>query len=146
MANAAGRPQITARIAVNEEGPYIYQLCEAMGFGGLEFLEWRDIYPHWLVAEMNGEVVGAIEVLVGKPVGRAEFLSIRQDLHHIDRARISKLLLITAMATLIQAGSQVMMGIVPFENKQFKRMLKKRGGFICSTGNMIAIGLDRYGK
>jgi hypothetical protein len=131
------RAKIEVRIANNDEGKFIADLCKNMGFLGLDDLNWHNIYPHWLVAEMEGSIVGALEVLVGRPIGRAEFLCVSQELNQIEKARISQMLLINAMATLKLSGAETMMCIIPFSNKQLKRMVKNRGGTVCASGNML---------
>ena len=55
------RTTIDVRLAQNEDGIAIAALIKEMGFAGIQDLDWSDIYPYWLVAEMDGEIVGAVE-------------------------------------------------------------------------------------
>jgi hypothetical protein len=128
---------IDVRMAKNSDGNKIKDLARDNDFDGLDHLDWSDIEPYWLVAWQHGEIVGAVEVLPGKPVGRVEYLSVDQTLSKIQAARILQKLLIQAMATLKVSACQAMMGIVPFSNKGLKRIYKNRGGWVCATGNML---------
>ena len=60
--------------ATNDDGPRISELVSQMGFA-VEGLNWSNVRPSWLVAEIEGEIVGCVQALIGRPVGRLEFLS-----------------------------------------------------------------------
>ena len=43
---------------------------------GLDLGDWAGIYPYWLVAEREDQVIGALQILHGRPAGRLEFLGL----------------------------------------------------------------------
>lgn len=124
------------RLAENHEGKEVESLVRAGGFG-IEGLDWSDIHPHWLAAEHEGEIVAVIMVSIGKPVGRLEMMATREDLDHRLRAVAVRDLLMQGLATLRQSGAQVAMGMVPFDLKAYKRMLKRRGAAVAFSGNTM---------
>ena len=124
------------RLATNADGPAIGNLVEAGGFR-VDGIDWTEVEPYWLVAENGVGIVGCLQVLPGKPIGRLEFLVVDDSLRHRERATIARDLGIQGYATLRLAGSQAASNMVPFNNKGFKRILKRRGARVMSSGNMF---------
>ena len=62
--------KIEIGLASNEDGDGIHRLVLTSGFE-IPGLDWHDIYPHWLVAEIEGKIVGCLQVCLGKPIGYA---------------------------------------------------------------------------
>ena len=128
--------KINVRLAQNEDGDTIHDLLHSDGLN-LEGLDWHDIYPHWLVAEMGGGIVGCIQVLLGKPVGFIEFMATAKVLSHRDRAGVAQALYDQSLAALKTYGAQMIAGTIPLEMKAWKRVVKRRGGIVLSTGNTL---------
>ena len=129
---------IEIRLASNEDGDRIRELVKQVGFLDADNLDWRDIYPYWLVARIRGEVMGCIQVAMSKPVGYAEMLSIDQSVGHKTRALLVRELVLQANATLAKGGASMVAGLISFELKSFKRILKKHGAKVIRTGNVLA--------
>ncbi len=129
-----GRQAIQVRLAQNEDGDTIHGLLHADGLR-LEGLDWHDIYPHWLVAEIEGAIVGCFQVVLGKPIGFVEFLATDKALSHRRRAGVVVALFDQALAALIAYGAQMVSGTIPFEMKAYKRVVKRRGGVVLYSGN-----------
>ncbi len=125
---------IEVRLAQNEDGDDIHRLLLSGGFE-IEGLDWHDIYPHWLVAEIEENVVGCFQVCLGKPIGFVEFLATEESLGHRDRACVVKALFDQALAALKTYGAQMASGSIPFELKAYKRVVKRRGGVVLYSGN-----------
>ena len=125
------------RMATNADGPTIGRLAQENGFD-VEGLDWSDIEPYWLVAENGHGVVGAIQVAPGKPCGRLEMLAIDPKLEGFERGRVVKALLDQGYATLAVGGAQFALGLIPFELKSYKRVLKKRAAVVVASGNLMA--------
>lgn len=125
---------IEVRLAQNENGDDIHGLLHSSGVL-IEGLDWHDIYPHWLVAEMDGNIVGCFQVCLGKPIGFVEFLATEKSLGHRDRANVVKALFEQALAALKSYGTQMASGSIPFELKAYKRVVKRRGGVVLYSGN-----------
>lgn len=128
----------TIRIAGNEDGEKIAALLQQVGWDVKNVeIDWRDIYPYWLLAEQDGDFIGCIQTLLSKPVGRLEFLAVRPGLSHQLHALTVSALLLGGMATLKAHGVTLVAGTVPHDLKSYKRILKKRGGVVIGTGAVI---------
>ncbi len=128
---------VQIRMAKNAEGPTIYQLVTDNGFS-VDGLNWNDIEPYWLVCVQDGDIVGTIQVAPSKPIGRLEMLSVDKTLSHTLRTIVVIQLLIYGSATLKASGSQMASGLIAFEEKSFKKILKKQGCVSLGVGNMMA--------
>lgn len=124
------------RLAKNADGPRIGELLEGMGFR--EVLSWDDIEPYWIVAEDGGMIVGAAQLVLGKPVGWMELLSLDQDLSHKRKAMTVKALVYRGMALLQGAGAQMVMFSVPHDLRSYRAILERRGGVVVGSGNLMA--------
>lgn len=125
------------RLGTNADGPRIGELVAEGGFDVIG-LDWTLIEPYWLVADAGEEIVGCLQVLPGRPVGRLELLAADDSLTHRERTIVIKALIEQGMATLKLAGVQLATGMIPFEHKAYKRLLKKRGAVVIASGNMLA--------
>ena len=126
--------EIEVRLASNEDGDDIHGLLHSSGVL-IEGLDWSDIYPHWLVAEIARKIVGCFQVVLGKPIGFIEFLATDKSLSHRERANVVKVLFDQALAALTAYGAQMVSGTIPFEMKAYKRVVKRRGGVVLYSGN-----------
>lgn len=124
------------RIATDADGRAIGDLVWRGGFR-VDGIDWSDIGPYWLVAENGAGIIGCLQVLPGKPIGRLEFLVVDDSLRHRERATIARDLSIQGYATLKLAGAQAASNLVNFGNKGLKRILKKRGARVMASGNMF---------
>lgn len=128
--------ELNIRLATDKDGLEIGDLVWRGGFR-VDGIDWTDIGPYWLVAENGDGIVGCIQVCPGKPIGRMEFLVADEKLTHRERATVVKALDIQGCATLSLWGSQAASGMVPFKHKGYKRILKRRGARVMSSGNMF---------
>lgn len=135
LARGHFKPEII--LAPNVMGEEIKSLVNKAGF--LTKLDWSDIYPFWLVAIAENKIVGCLQVCPGKPVGRLEMLAVDQEYTHQKKAKVVSMLLTVGVRTLKAHGAQMVTGHVGFEDKGYKRMLKKRGCEVISSGNMMAM-------
>ena len=126
------------RMALDVDGKVISQLVKENGFQQTEGIDWSHVYPYWLVAEQNGEIIGCIQVRISVPIGGLEMLSVKQDLDHTIKSLVVKSLLLGGSSTLKQAGASLAAGVVPFEMKSYKKLLKRRGCVSISVGNIMA--------
>ena len=124
------------RIAENADGKQIGELAWAAGFT-VEGVNWEDVYPYWLVAELHGGIVGAIQVLPGKPVGRLEMLCVDKSLRKRDRGAVVMALLYQALAVLELHGSQLASGFLPTEMQSYARVIAKRGAWSVGYGELL---------
>jgi hypothetical protein len=120
--------------ATNEDGADIAKLVKSNGFN--ISADWSEV-PNWLVAKLNNEVIGCLQVLPGKPFGRVEMLATHTGYKNVKRAQIAWRLVVAAMAILKMNGTQYASMMILFENKHFKRLVKKRGAWTIGQGNIM---------
>lgn len=125
------------RLAQDDDGPRIGELARASGFG-VEGIDWSSVHPHWLVAERDGAVIGAIQIILARPIGWLEMLSLDPDLSHRDQAMAVKALVERGTIALKHFGAQLAMGVVPSEMVGYQRILEKRGAVDTGSGHTFA--------
>ena len=118
------RDRVEIRLAVNEAGPAIEEILRLNGIE-LEHAAWDKVFPHWLLATVDDDVIGCCQVLVSKPVGYLEFLMVNPATPFKLRAIAIRKLLIQGFATLTQAGCQYVGGVVAQKNRKFADVLTK---------------------
>lgn len=131
----------SVRMATNADGPQIMVLlCSAgLDVSGMDFIDWHDIYPYWLVAEQAergaASIVGCIQVAISKPIGYMELLSVDRRLPKPQQALLVKALCYAAMGTIKRSGAVLSSGMVTFDDKSWKNILKRRGAVVLASGN-----------
>ena len=123
------RQRLHLRMATPADGEAIGRLVVNAGWT-LPGIEWADLGANWLVAEYDGALVGCLEVLFGKPLGRVELLGIDPGLSPRVKAMTVKALIGQGCAVLERFGSQVACGIVGNDLPEYQRVIQKRGGQI----------------
>jgi hypothetical protein len=142
--------KVALRMATDEDGEQLKWLAEhqsspqaGLAIEGVE-LDWSAIGNHWVVAEglVNNTVriVGAAQITASRPVGHMEFMLTHADLSHRQKAVTVAYLLKYGASALFQLGIKAYVGIIPFEMKSYKKMLKKRGGVVLCSGNLLICG------
>jgi len=113
---------IVLRLGKNEDGPRIGELV------GLNFeVDWSDIEPWWVVAEIDGKVVGAVQVCPAKPVARVEMLAIDPELNHRARSEVVMRLRDQWEATARMGGAVALAGAIESEMQSFFDVAVHRG-------------------
>ena len=126
---------VRIRLASNKDGKKIKELVTSAGFN--IDIPFDDIYPFWLVAEYQNEIVGCLQVCVGKPIGRLEMLATKKPLPHKIKTITVLHLMATGTNTLKESGVTMVSSMVSFKMKSFKRILQRYGGFTLTTGNLM---------
>ena len=105
---------------------------------GLDLGDWEGIYPYWLVAEHEDRVVGALQIMHGRPAGRLEFLGLDPTLSHRRRAEAVYRLGHAGFEALRENGSTLASTSVRFEDKPFKKILRKHFGMkVTGQANLL---------
>ena len=125
------------RLAQDSDGPRIGELARASGFG-VDGIDWGSVHPFWLAAELDGRVIGAIQIILSKPIGWLEMLSLDPDLSHREQAIAVKALVERGLIALKHFGAQLAMGVVPSEMAGYERILEKRGAVDTGSGHTWA--------
>lgn len=128
---------LSLRLATDQDGPRIAELVGKAGFS-IDGIDWTTgIYPYWIVAQNGAGIKGCISVAPCRPIGRLEMLAVDAENPH-EQAKIVRMLLVQGCATLKENGAQLAQGQIPFEMRQYKRVLKKRGCVVIARGNLMA--------
>ena len=127
---------VTVRMAKNEEGDTIKGFAFEVGFVDKD-IDWSNIEPYWLVAEMEGMVIGTIQVCPSRPIGRLEVLYVIPEVKNELRRIAVTMLMMTGIQTLRENGAQLVGGLVDLENKSFEKFLETRGASTALTGKLM---------
>jgi hypothetical protein len=129
--------EIHVRFARDSEGMVIAQMVHC-SHEAVPHTTWEKVYPYWMVAEKDEEIIGCVQVCYSIPVGRMEFMSFLPNLPFRTRALAVKALLNLGALTLKKSGAQVVAGLLGFDQKVFKAHLKAEGCTVLASGNVMA--------
>ena len=130
------RDRVKIRLATNEAGPLIADLLRENGIE-LVSADWKDIGGSWLIATLDDDVIGVVQVLLGKPAGYLEFLFVKPSAPFKFRAIAVRKLLIQGFATLKFFGAQYVGGAVSTKNAKFRQVLTDLGFVKCSETELV---------
>lgn len=130
------------RLATDEDGPKIGQLykeCDWPDHGA----DWTvpDIGKWWIVAELEGKMVGAMQMIASKPFGYIGDILVHpeeRDRTFQSLGSLARLFFLTAMAVLRQAGVEIFMGIVADSQPEFKDVLCRHGAVKLGHYELLA--------
>jgi len=125
-------------IAGAEHGSAIRKLIKVDQIEGLEHLDWSNLGGQWLVV-LKGEekVVGCIQVLPGKPIGRVDFMVLDDSLTQRERAEATSMLISQVSLLLRMAGVGAMISVVPDDPDGWPAVLERRGWAPVADGVMM---------
>jgi hypothetical protein len=130
---------VTVALATPEDMDDVKRLCQQMGYGlPYNDIDWEGSFPYWIVARINEDIVGCLQVVPSRPMGYAEFMALDEALEPMPKARVFKALETQARAVMQLCGSSMMGCMVTFPFKNFKKLLKRRGYDVVASGNMLA--------
>ena len=131
--------KINIRLAAGpEDGAELGHLAALGGFFTAGFdLDWSDVFPHWIIAEVEGDIAGAIQVCPGKPIARLEWLLIHPRYRHRMRAQIAKALWYAGLGTLKRAGAQMASSLIEFDDPGTKAVLEHRAAVEIGQGRIM---------
>ncbi len=118
------RDRVKIRLAVNEAGPAIEAVLKENGII-LESADWSKVFPHWLIATVDDDVIGCIQVVISKPIGYLEFLFVLPSAPFKFRAIAIRKLMTQGFETLRLAGCNYCGGVVWQTNKKFAGVIQK---------------------
>lgn len=130
------RDRVVVDLALDDVGPEIGKLLAENGIdlpGG-----WEKVFPHWLTACVDGKLIGCVQVMPVRPVGRCEFLCVKQSAPFKLRAIAVRKLIAAAMSTCHMAGCAYVAGLVGGENGKFEGVLRNLNFVPVSDFRMLA--------
>lgn len=101
------------------------------------FVDWAGLGAWWIVVEKDGVVVGCVQSMIAKPVGRAEFLCINTELTDREQAKTAKALIDFVLSTNRNMGIRLVTWVIEFGNKKMKRAAKRRGAIVANQGHIL---------
>lgn len=138
MTATVKRASPTIRAATNADGERIGWLLWQAGFT-IDGIDWSRVEPNWIVAEHEGRIVGAIQVLPGVPIAVMERLSIEQTLPKRLKAVLARELCYEGCRVLRAMGAQFVSGMVIEERHGFRNVLERRGVRKLITGHLYML-------
>ena len=153
--NGATQATITGavryRLATEADGAAIGALFHAADYGDLG-VDWHraNVANGWLVADRDGEIVGAIQLCVGQPYSFLGDCVVLPSLRARDAeghgrpskpGRITLTLYAVALKMLAEAGAQVVLGVT--DKPGMKRLLVRYGGISLGPTELFAKGTAR---
>ena len=139
-----GHRDIIIRVAKNDDGPAVASLlrkANCLQWENFE-IDWSNLEPHWLVADYSGEIVGCIQALPAKPIGRIEALCVDPDLKLLTRGYVVKLLTDHAVSVNVMYGAQVVASSIPDHLGDYFEEACSRGWVPISKGHLIMKRLE----
>ena len=137
---------MTYRLATEQDGPAIGKLFAAAEYNDLG-VDWyaADVTNGWLVADQEGEIVGAIQICAGQPYGFLGDCVVLPDHRARDErgngrfgapGQIMLTLYAVALKALADSGTQVIFGIT--DKPAMKRLLLRYGGMSLGPTELFA--------
>jgi hypothetical protein len=121
-------------LAHPDEGSVVRQIVVDGGGPTWDWLDWSQVYPYWLIGEVDGVARGVIMASPGKPFGRAEYLCLDPSLPHRQKALLAKQLSYGAVAQCMMWGSQCVNSEIATHDTAWAKIAEKRGWVQVGTG------------
>lgn len=120
------RDMVEIRLADNEAGPAIAAVLKENGIE-LTQADWSKVFPHWLIATVDEDVIGCCQLAISQPVGYVEFMFVRPSAPFKLRAIALRKLMLQSIVTIKTAGCSYVGGVVAQSNRKFSDVIKKLG-------------------
>lgn len=134
-----GRRDVTVRMAKNSDGDDVERLMDKNENFQWENwrIDWHDLEPNWLIAEHNEVVVGCIQVVPAKPIGRMEILTVDPDLSLMMRYAVTLALTSHAISVIQMYGAQAASSMIPRRFEDYLHGAMNRGWVEVDDGAMV---------
>ena len=131
------RPDVKVRLAQDSEREIVANLVsEIFQMNGWQ-LEFKSVFPHWLVAEIAGEIVGTINMRISMPISSVEMLVMDPKLNRRERGEVASMLTDSAMAICGAAGAEAVSSMIPDNMKSYLQVAKRRGYVVGNQGSIV---------
>lgn len=118
---------VACRLAYPDEGPLVKALFTKCFEAPCEWLDFSNPFPHWILAEQNGEPVGMAMLGIGNPFGWLEFLMIDPSLTKTTKGRVFSALEAYAYDALKAFGISGVLATVSDAKPNMKQIVTRRG-------------------
>jgi len=131
------RPDVKVRLAQDDEAAIVKGLV----FDALPKENWepefKTVFPHWLVAEIAGEIVGSINFRISLPIAGMEMLSMDPKLSKRERGVVASMLTDSAMVLCAAAGAEAISSMVPDQLESYLKVAQHRGYTVGDHGSIV---------
>lgn len=136
--------QIEVNLATEAHGNALAALAALNGFewDGFE-LDWSSCPGSWLIAhDESGSILGAIQVLPGRPIGQLDRLFVDPRLAQIQIAAVVHRLIGAGLHALHATGSQAVASVVTEEHPDYIEYLGDQWGAVTiNRGRTMFVGV-----
>ena len=127
---------IAIRLAQNDDGPDIGRMFVDTHYP-LDNADWGNVAGNWIVADREGEVVGALMFGATRPIGVLELLLTKPAIGKRTRERVVKMMLESGLVLLAGMNCDVAMGAVPNELLDYLTVLQNRGAVVTAHCSVV---------
>jgi hypothetical protein len=131
------RPDVKVRLAQDSEKEIVANLVSEIFQMNDWELEFKSVFPHWLVAEIAGEIVGTINMRISMPISSVEMLVMDPKLTRRERGEVASMLTDSAMAICGAAGAEAVSSMIPDDMKSYLKVAKRRGYIVGNQGSIV---------
>jgi len=127
-------------MAKNDDGPEVERLMAAVDFFQFDGwqIDWSDLEPNWLIGEHDGRVVGCIQVIPARPIGRVECLCVDPELGLMMRHAVTIALVNQAVGVNVMYGAQAVSSLIPSSLPAYlEYAVTDRGWFELDEGSIV---------
>jgi len=118
------RDKVKIRLALDETGPLIAEILKENGID-LPGMDWSKVFPHWLIATVDDDVIGCLQVMPSKPIAYCEMLCVTEKVSFKLRAIAMLKLMQQGLATAYHGGASYVACNIDFGNDKFTNVIKK---------------------
>jgi len=118
------RDKVKIRLALDETGPLIAEILKENGID-LPGMDWSKVFPHWLIATVDDDVIGCLQVMPSKPIAYCEMLCVTEKVSFKLRAIAMLKLMQQGIATAYHGGASYVACNIDFGNDKFTNVIKK---------------------
>lgn len=129
--------RITIRVAQAHEGPLVKSLYDECGGAHSDYLDWSQVFPYWLIGEVDGTPSGIVMAGPGMPFGRVDFLYTLPTLSKTCKAILSRDLGFAAAETCRRLGSSAVVSTIRADEPSWKKITQKRGWLPLCDGTFL---------
>ena len=118
------RDKVKLRLALDETGPLIAEILKENGID-LPGMDWSKVFPHWLIATVDDDVIGCLQVMPSKPIAYCEMLCVTEKVSFKLRAIAIRKLIQQGVATAYHGGASYLGFNIDFGNDKFTKVITK---------------------
>ena len=86
---------------------------------------------------MEGNIIGAMNIGFGRPIGRIEMLCLDKSITVRQRGRAATKLFEKATSLLRESGSQIVMSLISDRNERFQKLVARHGAQAIDEGKFF---------